>query len=125
VVTSRQTPVFDPAEARALLDCIDASTHVGSRDRALIGLIFIRSPGSGRRSAWRSRDGAGLRDDPKGPLFRTIGRGTGKLTRTVLAQANAYAMILGARLRPASRQSLATQLPGNRDHGLSQEWRHL
>jgi integrase/recombinase XerC len=38
-------------------------------------------------------DGAGLRDDPKAPLFRTIGRGTGKLTRTVLPQANAYAMI--------------------------------
>jgi hypothetical protein len=38
-------------------------------------------------------DGAGLRDDPKGPLFRTIGRGTEKLTRTVLPQANAYAMI--------------------------------
>jgi len=31
--------------------------------------------------------------DPKGPLFRTIGRGTGQLTRTVLPQANAYAMI--------------------------------
>jgi integrase/recombinase XerC len=29
-------------------------------------------------------DGAALRGDPKGPLFRTIGRGTGKLTRTVL-----------------------------------------
>src|SRR5712692_8420383 len=39
-------------------------------------------------------DGAGLRDDPKGPLFRTIGRGTGKpLTRTALPQANAHAMI--------------------------------
>jgi len=38
-------------------------------------------------------DGAELRGDPKGPLFRTIGRGTGKLTRTVLPQANAYAMI--------------------------------
>jgi len=38
-------------------------------------------------------DGAGLRGDPKGPLFRTIGRGTGKLTHTVLPQANAYAMI--------------------------------
>ena len=34
-------------------------------------------------------DGAGLRGDPKGPLFRTIGRGTGQLTRTVLPQANA------------------------------------
>ena len=38
-------------------------------------------------------DGTGLRDDPKGPLFRTIGRGTATLTRTVLPQANAYAMI--------------------------------
>jgi site-specific recombinase XerC len=38
-------------------------------------------------------DGAGLRDDPKGPLFRTIGRGTAKLTRTPLPQPNAYAMI--------------------------------
>jgi site-specific recombinase XerD len=36
---------------------------------------------------------AGLTDDPKGPLFRTIGRGTGMLTRTPLPQANAYMMI--------------------------------
>jgi integrase/recombinase XerC len=39
VVTSGQTPVLDPAEARALLDSIDASTVVGLRDRALIGLM--------------------------------------------------------------------------------------
>ena len=38
-------------------------------------------------------DGCGLASDPKGPLFRTIGRGTGELTRTSLPQANAYAMI--------------------------------
>jgi integrase len=38
-------------------------------------------------------DGASLRSDPKGPLFRTIGLGTGKLTRAVLPRANAYAMI--------------------------------
>jgi integrase/recombinase XerC len=38
-------------------------------------------------------DGADLRDDPKGPLFRTIGRGTGRLTRTPLPQSNAWAMI--------------------------------
>ncbi len=38
-------------------------------------------------------DGCGLADDPKGPLFRTIGRGTGKLSRMPLPQANAYAMI--------------------------------
>jgi integrase len=38
-------------------------------------------------------DGAGLTDDPKGPLFRTIGRSTGTLTATPLPQANAHAMI--------------------------------
>ena len=38
-------------------------------------------------------DGCGLRGDRKGWLFRTIGRGTGQLTRTMLPQANAYAMI--------------------------------
>ncbi len=35
----------------------------------------------------------GIMDDDKGPLFRTIGRGTSKLTTTQLPQANAYAMI--------------------------------
>jgi integrase len=39
VVTSRETPVLDPSEARALLDSIDVSTHAGLRDRALIGLM--------------------------------------------------------------------------------------
>jgi integrase/recombinase XerC len=38
-------------------------------------------------------DGSGIRQDPKGPLFRTIGRNTRLLTRTTLPQANAYAMI--------------------------------
>jgi integrase/recombinase XerC len=51
-------------------------------------------------------DGAELRGDPKGPLFRTIGRGTGKLTRTVLPQANAYAMIR----RRAAAAGIATKL---------------
>jgi integrase len=38
-------------------------------------------------------EGTGIAADAKGPLFRTIGRGTGQLTRTPLPQANAYAMI--------------------------------
>jgi integrase len=38
-------------------------------------------------------DGTGIAADPKGSLFRTIGRGTGQLTRAPLAQANAHAMI--------------------------------
>jgi site-specific recombinase XerC len=38
-------------------------------------------------------DGCKLSIDPKGALFRTIGRGTDDLTTTPLPQANAYAMI--------------------------------
>jgi hypothetical protein len=38
-------------------------------------------------------DGAGLRDDPKGSLLRTISSGAGKPTRTMLSQANVDAMI--------------------------------
>src|SRR6266550_3837949 len=110
VVTSGQTPVLDPAEARALLDSIDTSTVVGLRDCALIGLMVysfarigaalgmavediytqnrrlwvrLREKG-GKRHAMPCHhnleeyltgylDGASLRDDPKGPLFRTIG----------------------------------------------------
>jgi site-specific recombinase XerC len=143
VVTSGQTPVLDPSEARALLDSIDMSTVVGLRDRALIGLMVysfarigaalgmmvedvftqnrrlwvrLREKG-GKRHAMPCHhnleeyltgylDVAELRGDPKGPLFRTIGRGTSKLTRTVLPQANAYAMIG----RRAAAASIATKL---------------
>lgn len=38
-------------------------------------------------------DGTGIVFDPKGALFRTIARGTGQLSETTLAQANAYAMV--------------------------------
>src|SRR5471032_3309090 len=38
-------------------------------------------------------DQTGLRDEPKGPLFRTIARGTGQLSSTPLPQANAYAIV--------------------------------
>ena len=38
-------------------------------------------------------DETGIGADPKGWLFRTIGRGTGQLSRTDLPQANAYAMV--------------------------------
>jgi site-specific recombinase XerC len=39
VVTSGQTPMLDPTEARALLDSIDTAKVAGLRDRALIGLM--------------------------------------------------------------------------------------
>jgi site-specific recombinase XerD len=144
VVTSGQTPVLDPVEARALLDSIDVSTHAGLRDRALIGLMVysfarigaalgmmvedvftqnrrlwvrLREKG-GKRHAMPCHhnleeylvaylDGAGLRADPKGPLFRTIGRSRGRpLTRTVLPQQNAHAMIR----RRAAAAGIATTL---------------
>jgi site-specific recombinase XerC len=143
IVTSGQTPVLDPVEARELLDSIDVTTPVGLRDRALIGLMVysfarigaalgmaiedvytqnrrlwvrLREKG-GKRHAMPCHhnleeylvaylDGAELRDDPKGPVFRTIGRGTGRLTRTVLPQANAYAMIR----RRAAAAGIATKL---------------
>jgi site-specific recombinase XerC len=38
-------------------------------------------------------DGTGIGGDSKGPLFRTIQRGTGRLSATALPQANAYAMV--------------------------------
>ena len=130
VVRAGKTPVLEPAEARALLDSIDAATPAGLRDRALISLMVYSFARIGaalgmkvedvftqNRRLWVRLyekggkdhampchhnleqpltlyiDGAGLADDPKGPLFRTIGRGTGQLTRTSLPQANAYAMI--------------------------------
>ena len=51
-------------------------------------------------------DGCGLRQDPKGPLFRTTGRGRGVLTATPLSQANAYAMIG----RRAAAAGIATKI---------------
>jgi site-specific recombinase XerD len=145
VVICGQTPVLDPAEARALLDSIDASTPVGLRDRGLIGLMVysfarigaalgmavedvytqnrrlwvrLREKG-GKRHAMPCHhnleeylvaylDGCGLRDDPKGPLFRTIGRGIkGRpLTRTVLPARNAHAMIR----RRATAAGIVTKL---------------
>jgi integrase/recombinase XerC len=51
-------------------------------------------------------DGSGLAGDPKGPLFRTIGRGTDTLTTTPLPQANAYAMIR----RRAGGADIATKI---------------
>jgi len=52
-------------------------------------------------------EGARLNIDPKGPLFRTMGRGKGRpLTRTPLPQANAYQMIR----RRAPAAGIATRL---------------
>lgn len=140
VVRQGKTPVLEPAEARALLDAIDVTSHAGLRDRALIALMVYSFARIGAALAMRVDDvftqnrrlwvrlrekggkahvmpchhsleaylqayldGVGIAGDVKGPLFRTIGRGTSVLTRTPLPQANAYAMIgrraLGAGIR--------------------------
>ncbi|HTV27138.1 MAG TPA: site-specific integrase [Xanthobacteraceae bacterium] len=39
IVRKGKTPVLDPVEARKLIDCIDATTPAGLRDRALIGFM--------------------------------------------------------------------------------------
>ena len=69
-------------------------------------------------------DGVGIRQDPKGPLFRTIGRDTRLLTRTTLPQANAYAMIR-RRAAAAGIRDLYWQshVQGNGYHGLPEERR--
>lgn len=129
-VKKGKTPVLVPEEARALLDAIDATTPIGRRDRALIGLmvysfarigaalsmkvedvytqnrrLWVRLHEKGGKEhempchhnleAWLTAyiDGEGLGAEPKGPLFRTIQRGTGKLSGRGLVQAEAYAMI--------------------------------
>ena len=98
--------MLDPAEARQLLDSIDATTPAGLRDRALIALMVYSFARVGAALAMKVEDvfmqnrrlwvrlhekggkahampchhnleeylaayldGAGLRDDPKGPLF--------------------------------------------------------
>jgi integrase/recombinase XerC len=38
-------------------------------------------------------DGCELGDEPRGPLFRTIARGTGQLSESPLPQANAFQMV--------------------------------
>jgi len=55
-------------------------------------------------------EGAGIGDDPKGPLFRTLGRGTHELTRTPLPQANAYMMIQ----RRAAAAGIETKIGNHR-----------
>ncbi|WP_217633755.1 tyrosine-type recombinase/integrase [Thiocapsa roseopersicina] len=93
VVKTGKTPVLDAAEARHLLESIAADTPAGLRDRALMVYSFARV-------------GADLRSDPKGWLFRTLGRGTGCLSERPLAQANAHAMIR----RRTAAAGIATQV---------------
>ncbi|WP_321927200.1 tyrosine-type recombinase/integrase [Burkholderia sp. BCC1998] len=51
-------------------------------------------------------EGTGIAAEPKGPLFRTIARGTGRLSTTRLPQANAYAMVR----RRAAAAGIATAI---------------
>jgi len=112
-----KTPVLAPEEARRLLNSIDVTTPAGLRDRALIALMVVEDAYVQDRRLWVRLhekggrrhempchhsleaylhayiDGCGLGDDRKGPLFRTIARGTGQLSATPLPQANAFQMV--------------------------------
>jgi site-specific recombinase XerC len=55
VVTSGQTSVLDPAEARALLDSIDTENHAGLRDRALIVRFLRDRTARPYPAVWRTR----------------------------------------------------------------------
>lgn len=126
-----KTPVLDAQDARRLLESIDATTPIGLRDRALIGLMVYSFARIGAASAMRVEDaftkdrrlwvrlhekggkrhempchhnleawlhayidGCGLAGQPKGALFRTIGRGTGALSGTPLTRQDARAMVV-------------------------------
>jgi integrase/recombinase XerD len=131
VIKKGKTPVLSAAEARTLLDSIDASHVVGLRDRALIGIMtysFARVsavlgmrvcdyyPQSGKR--WWIRlhekggkfhevpvhhtaeeyldayiEAAGIKEDPKGPLFRTTIARTRRLTENAMQRVEVYLMI--------------------------------
>jgi integrase/recombinase XerC len=63
-------------------------------------------------------DGASLRGDPEGPLFGTIGRGTGQLTRTAAA---GECLCDDPSARSAGRrrdQARQPRFPGDRDYCL-------
>ncbi len=51
-------------------------------------------------------DSAGIASEPKSPLFRTVARGTGRLSDRQLSQANAYAMVR----RRAAAAGIATAI---------------
>lgn len=51
-------------------------------------------------------DGTGLGSDAKGPLFRTVARGTGQLSNRAMVQADAHAMIR----RRAAAAGIATRI---------------
>src|SRR3546814_5820380 len=130
VCSSDLTPVLAPDEARRLLDSIDVTTHVGLRDRALIGLLVYSFARIGAALAMRVEDvfmqnrrlwvrlhekggkrhemtchhnledyltayidGCELREDRKGPLFRTIASSTKRLIHNNLPQPNALAPV--------------------------------
>ena len=66
-------------------------------------------------------DGTGIADDAKGPFFRTIARGTGRLTRGPCPRQTPTPWFSDARSPPASIPNRQSQLPGDRDHRRPEE----
>lgn len=141
MVKKGKTPVLHADEARTLLDAIDTGTHIGLRDRALIGIMvytFARVNAvldmkvkdyfiQGRRGWVRLHEkggkehevpchhtlerfldeyiaAAGIASDADGPLFRSVGRRTGR--GEALWQQDAYRMVQ----RRAAAAGIATKI---------------
>jgi integrase len=69
-------------------------------------------------------DGTGIAADPKGPLFRTIGRATKQLTRTHPAPGQCARHDPPTRTRRRHQDaSWQSHLPGDRDHGVPEKRR--
>jgi hypothetical protein len=70
-------------------------------------------------------DRTGLAADPKGPLFRTIGRGTGDITTTPPIQQNAHAVIrrrlaaAGIATKARTHSSRATRITAGHKEGVT------
>ncbi|WP_428391873.1 hypothetical protein [Lichenicoccus sp.] len=129
-----KTPVLDPADDRALLDSIDVITTIERIVAALamrVEDVFAQSrrlwvglheKGGKRHEMPRHHtsegylhaylDGTGIADDAKGPLFRTTGRGTGRLTRTPCPRPMAWCSAMHS--RPRSQPGSATTAFGRR-----------
>jgi site-specific recombinase XerC len=84
VVKRGKTPVLSSEEAPRMLDTIDATTHAGLRDCALISLMVFsfarKMPCHHNLEIYLHAylDGGGIAADPKGPLFRCFAPSGGR-----------------------------------------------
>jgi integrase/recombinase XerC len=104
-----KTPVLDPSEARALLDCIDLTTPAGLRDRALIGLMVYSF----------ARIGAALSMKVEDVYVRTVGYGCACTRRAASATKCRATTILKPTCTPISTAAASQTISKGRCSGRS------